>query len=89
MESRSAWTDKRLDDRFDHIDSELAQLRAEMRQLRVEMRQGFAELRAEIGDLRAETRAEIDSLRSTMVRFGASINVGLVGVIAAVLLRGA
>ena len=38
---RSAWTDERLDDRFDHIDSEL-------RALRTEMRQGLAELGARL-----------------------------------------
>lgn len=45
MESRSTWTDERLDDRFDHIDSEL-------KLLRMEMRDGFAGVRAEINDLR-------------------------------------
>ena len=43
---RSLWTDERLNDRFDHIDRELALLRSDMRDLRSEMRDGFADLRS-------------------------------------------
>jgi len=82
MEARSAWTGERLDNRFDRIDRELAAVRSEMRQ-------GFTELRSEIQDLRGVTRAEIALLRSTMVRFGVSINVAMIGAIVTVLLRGA
>jgi hypothetical protein len=42
---RAAWTDARLDDRFNHVDGGLSQLRSEMRE-------GFAEVRTEINDLR-------------------------------------
>jgi hypothetical protein len=42
---RSAWTDARLDDRFDRIDHELAELRVDIRELSIEMQTGFAELR--------------------------------------------
>jgi hypothetical protein len=34
-----AWTDARLDDRFDHVDRELSQLRSEMQA-------GFADMRS-------------------------------------------
>jgi hypothetical protein len=74
MESRSAWTDERLDDRFDHIDGELRELRTDVRELRVE-------LRSEIGGL----RGEIDALRLAMIRVGGA---GFIGLIAAVLVRG-
>jgi hypothetical protein len=46
MEQRCAWTDARLDDRFDRIDHELAELRIDLR-----------ELRGEVSSLRAEFRA--------------------------------
>jgi hypothetical protein len=45
---RSAWTDARLDDRFDRIDRELIDLRIEIRELRAEMQAGFAEVRQTI-----------------------------------------
>jgi len=45
---RSAWTDARLDDRFDRIDHELAELRVDIRELRIGMQTGFAELRQTI-----------------------------------------
>ena len=41
---RSAWTDERLDDRFDHID-------AELRALRVEIAEQGSALRGEIAEL--------------------------------------
>jgi uncharacterized membrane protein len=33
--ARTMWTDKRLDDRFDSIDRNFAELRADIRELRV------------------------------------------------------
>jgi hypothetical protein len=79
---RSAWTDKRLEDRFDHVDGELSSLRTEMhdefRAVRTEMREGFAEVRGEINDLRL-----------IMIRFRGAMLIGLLGVIATILTRGA
>jgi hypothetical protein len=70
MESRSTWTDERLDDRFDHIDGELRGLRTDVRELRVEMRSEIGglrdEMRSEIGGLRDEMRSEIGGLRDQM-----------------------
>jgi hypothetical protein len=68
---RGAWTDARLDDRFDQIDRR------------------FDRVDAELGAI----RGEIGELRTTMVRIGAGVGggiiAGLLGVIAAVLSRGA
>jgi hypothetical protein len=79
---RSAWTDKRLEDRFDHVDGELSSLRTEMhdefKAVRTEMREGFAEVRGEINDLRL-----------IMIRFQGAMLIALLGVIAAILARGA
>ena len=73
-----AWTDERLDDRFDRIDSELHDLRQDMREMRTE-------LRGEMGSLRAELRGEIERLRLAMITVGGS---GFLGLIAAVLVTG-
>jgi hypothetical protein len=79
---RSAWTDKRLEDRFDHVDGELSSLRTEVhgefRAVRTDMREGFAEVRGEINDLRL-----------IMIRFQGAMLIALLGVIAAILARGA
>ena len=79
---RSAWTDKRLEDRFDHVDGDLSSLRTEVhgefRAVRTEMREGFAEVRGEINDLRL-----------IMIRFQGALLIALLGVIAAILARGA
>lgn len=50
---------------------------------------GFARVDADIRELRGELRAEIGGLRQTLLRVGGGIMVGLVGVIAAVIARGA
>lgn len=81
MESRSTWTDARLDDRFDHIDTELTQLRNEMRE-------GFGDVRTEMREGFSDVRAEINELRGIMIRFNGAMVVGLLGVLAAVVLRG-
>lgn len=78
MESRTAWTDERLGDRFDHIDQELTLLRTEMRQLGTELRGGTDALGNEL-------RGEIGELRTMIFRFNGAILVALL----AVLIRGA
>lgn len=50
---------------------------------------GFGRIDADIRELRAELRAEMSGLRLTLLRVGGGIMIGLVGVIAAVLVRGA
>jgi len=95
MEARSAWTDERLNDRFDHIDGELGYLRAEFAEHRRETREGFlhsgsrtdflgSELRGEI----AGVRSEISSLKTTMIRLFAAQGIAFLGVIAAFFARG-
>ena len=79
---RSTWTDERLDDRFDQIDRRFDRVDAEIRELRAEMRAGFAELRTELG-------GQIESLRVAMNRWNVTMVAGLLGVIAAILARGA
>jgi hypothetical protein len=53
------------------------------------MNAGFSRLEADIRELRRELRGEIEALRITMLRVGGGMMVGLVGVIAAILARGA
>lgn len=78
---RSAWTDERLDDRFDHID-------AELRELRQEMRAGFGDVRGEMASLETGLRGEIADLRSTMLRLYGGNLLAMFGLIVAVVVRG-
>ena len=75
---RSTWTDDRLDDRFDHVDRELSLLRPDMRE-------GFSGVRGEIKGV----RGEINDLRLVIIRGNWTVVAGLIGVIAAILARGA
>ncbi len=75
---RSTWTDARLDDRFDQIDKRFDRVDRELVDLRTETRTGFSELRGEMADL-----------RSTVFRTNVSLWIAMVGLIAAVLARGA
>jgi 3-dehydroquinate synthetase len=79
---RTTWTEERLDDLADSMRSGFARVDQDIRDLRVETREGFAELRGEINYLRTE-------LRTVMFRVGGGVIVGLIGVIAAILARGA
>jgi hypothetical protein len=81
MMERMAWTDERLQDRFDSIDRRFDsvdhrfnRVDAEILELRREMNAGFAGL-----------RGEIDSLRTVMVGIGGTL---LVAVIASGLIQG-
>jgi hypothetical protein len=53
------------------------------------VRTGFARTDQDIRELRTEMRQEFASLRTVMFTFGGGIIVALVGVIAAILARGA
>jgi hypothetical protein len=75
---RAAWTDERLDDLSARMDAGFARIDADIR-----------DLRAEVRGLGTELRTEIDAVRVTILRVGGGMMVGLVGVIAAVLARGA
>lgn len=50
---------------------------------------GFSRVDADIRELRAELRGEFSGLRTTLLRVGGGIMVGLVGVIATLLAGGA
>ncbi len=75
---RVSWTDERLDDLARRMDTGFAELRADLRTFRSEARSEFADV-----------RGGIDALRQTILRVGGGMMIGLVGVIAAVLVRGA
>jgi hypothetical protein len=89
---RAAWTDERLDDLAEAMRSGFSRVDQDIRDLRGEVSSGFAQLRGEIGELRGEIgdlRIEINGLRGVMFRFGGGIIFALIGVIAAILARGA
>jgi hypothetical protein len=74
---RPAWTDARLDDRFDQIDKrfdrvdrELVEVRTEIRGLRTEMNTGFREL------------------RQTLFRWNLTLVTAMIGLFATVIARG-
>jgi hypothetical protein len=64
---RDAWTDSRLDDLNQRVDSGFGETSREFQALRLEMRTEFAavrsEMRAEFGALRSEAAAESTSIR--------------------------
>jgi hypothetical protein len=70
MEQRSDWTDARLDDRFDRVDHDLADLRAEVRGLRTETQTGFAELRQSIFRMNVSLWAGVIGLLAAIVARG-------------------
>ncbi|MBM3667758.1 MAG: hypothetical protein FJW90_09830 [Actinobacteria bacterium] len=75
---RAAWTDERLDDLADSIRNGFARLDQDMR-----------DMRGEVSSLRAEMQQEFSSLRAVLFSFGGGIILALIGVIAAILARGA
>ncbi len=74
---RMAWTDKRLEERFNAIDQRFD-----------EVDRRFDRVEGEIRELRREMRAGFDALQSLLNRAGAGIILSLMGVILAVLLQG-
>ena len=73
---RLAWTDERLEERFNEIDRRFD-----------EVDHRFDRVEREIGELRREMRAGFDGLQSLLNRAGAGIIVSLMGVIVAVILQ--
>ena len=74
---RMAWTDERLEERFDGIDHRFD-----------EVDRRFDRVEGEIVELRREMRAGFAALQSIFNRAGAGIIVTLFGVIAAILVKG-
>jgi hypothetical protein len=80
-----SWTDDRLEERFDHLDTEIATLRTEVRagnsELRQEIKSGNAALRREIQEggaqLRKEMREGGAELRAEMQAGDASLRAEL------------
>jgi hypothetical protein len=81
---RMAWTDERLEERFNGIDHRFDEV--DKRFDAVDRR--FDRVECEIVELRREMRAGFDALQSLLNRAGAGIIVSLMGVIVAVLLQG-
>jgi hypothetical protein len=79
---RSAWTDERLDDRFDEIGRRFDRVDQDIREVRTEVREGFAGQRSELD-------IKIEALRQTMIRIGGGMLLGFISVLAAILARGA
>ncbi|HEX2358635.1 MAG TPA: hypothetical protein VHH72_02330 [Solirubrobacterales bacterium] len=86
---RSAWTDERLDDLAEAMRSGFARVDGDIRDLRGEVGALRTELRSEMGMLRSELGGQIEGLRMLLLRIGGGLIVALVGVIAAILARGA
>jgi hypothetical protein len=78
MEQRSAWTDARLDDRFDQIDKRFDRVDREIADLRSDVRAGFMELRSEIAEL-----------RQMMFRWNLTLVATMFGLFVTILARGA
>lgn len=86
-----AWTDKRLQERFDGIDRRFDEV--DRRFNEVDRRFGevdrrFDRVDGEVLELRREMRSEIGDLRMAVNRVGGGIVVGLIGVIAAIVSKG-
>jgi hypothetical protein len=75
---RAAWTDERLDDLAEGMRTGFARVDQDIRGVRTE-----------IGDLRTEMREEFRALHALLYRIGGGIIFALIGVIAAILARGA
>jgi predicted RNase H-like nuclease (RuvC/YqgF family) len=89
---RGTWTNERLDDLsakvdqgFDRVDRRFEQVDRRFEQ--VDRR--FDETNRRIDALGSDLRSELDALRMTILRVGGGMMIGLLGVIAAVLARGA
>ncbi|MGA8218563.1 MAG: hypothetical protein WB771_08360 [Solirubrobacterales bacterium] len=86
---RAAWTDERLDDLAEAMRSGFSRIDQDIRDLRIEVGSLRTELRSEMAELRGDLGGQIETLRLTMLRVGGAMLVTLVGVIAAILARGA
>lgn len=73
---RMAWSDARLDDLARRMDAGFERVDADLR-----------ELRSEVGSLRGRMDEGFEAVNRLLFQIGGGIIVGLVGVIAAVLLR--
>lgn len=77
---RMAWTDERLEERFNGVDRRFDEIRRQFEQID----RRFDRIEGEI----VELRRGIAGLQTTLNRIGGSMFVGLVGVIVAILAKG-
>ena len=80
MTGRGTWTDERISEKMDSIDSTFNMLREEIQGLRADNREQFAALRADSSAMRgdlATMRGDISALQRLLVQIG----FGLVGVL--------
>lgn len=80
--ARSTWTDERLDDLCEAVRTGFARVDTDFRDLRAENREEFAAIRTEMRD-------EFRMLRMSLFGVGGGVIVALIGVIGAILARGA
>lgn len=73
MTGRGTWTDERISEKMDSIDSTFNMLRDEIQGLRADNREQFAALRADFSAM----RADLSALQRQLVQIG----FGLVGVL--------
>lgn len=88
----TTWTDERLNDLSGRVDHGFDQVERRFEQIDRRFEQvdrRFDETDRRIDTLGVEVRSEMDALRLTILRVGGGMMIGLVGVIAAVLARGA
>ncbi len=91
--NHQSWTDDRLEERFDRLDTEIAALRTEVKagnaELRREIKDGNAELRKEMQEGGAELRAEMQagdaSLRAELAAQNRALMQAGFGLAAAIL----
>jgi hypothetical protein len=78
--ARATWTDERLDDMAQHVNSGIGRLDADIRAL-------HAEVHSEVALLRTELGGRIDGLQRTMLQVGvgiiATMVVGFASILAA------
>jgi 3-dehydroquinate synthetase len=80
--ARTTWTDERLDDLLENVRTGFTRVDTDLRDQR-------AETRAEFAALRAEMRDEFQTLRIALLSIGGGVIVALIGVIGAIIARGA
>jgi DNA anti-recombination protein RmuC len=86
-----AWTDERLEERFDEIDRRFDEVDRRFEQVDRRFEQvdkRFDRVEGEIVELRREMHAGFASLQSVLNRTGAGVIVALIGIIGAILVKG-
>jgi hypothetical protein len=85
---RSAWTDARLDDLAQRVDSGFDRVDRDIRELRADIGTLRSEMHGEIGTLRSEMHGEFSALRLTFLRLGGGLLIALVGTVTVQIVAG-